>query len=546
MRATTAADIAFQPRAGTGIQRGIRMVAATMAPTLGPMPRRVAIAFPTSATRAPEMLDDGGVIARRMVHLADREADSGAMLLREALLRVHDLVGDGVATTAVMVQAIFDACYRSIAAGCNAMRLRHFLESGLELILCHLDGEARSLDDRATLAQVATTVCPDDELADCLVEIFDVVGEHGQIELRSGGTGAPDFDILEGAFWETKTLSRSVFIDQPRRRLDVERPAIFLCDLHITDPSSMVPLLRQAIHSGAGSLIVMVAKLGDECLNLLAANHRPDFPILVVRTPEGPQGRHDEVLDDLAALTGARMFRAAAGDQITQISENDLGRARRGWVDSSHVGVIGPGGDARAWRRHVAQLRAREQARGDVSERSKLSERIGRLEGGSALLWVNGATVAAIDDRKGVAQRSARAIRSAIRDGVLPGGGVALLGCSTVLASHSKRAMDADERAALAALQAGLEAPTRTILVNAGLDPGRTLAQISGAPPGSGWDARTGGIVQMAAAGVLDPALVIRTAVRVAVSTAAQALTIDAVVHPRLPEDVFDRKSRRS
>lgn len=527
--------VTHQPHVGERVQRGIRTMAAILRPTLGPVPRLVAVASPTG-TRPPELLDSGGVIARRMLQLADRDEDVGAMLLRGALLRVHDRAGDGVATTSVIFQSVFDDGLSAIAAGCNAMRVRQHLHGGLGVIMAHLERSTIAVSDDAVLEHVARTVCPDEDLAMHLAAIFKVIGEYGQVEFRSGQTETLAHAILEGAYWDTRLHSTLLLADQALRRVEIQRPVIFLSDLDIEQPHDLVPLVRHAKAAGADSLVVIARRLADSCIGFLAANSGPAFPVLAVRTPEGPRGQYTEALEDFEVLTGARALHAASGDSPTRVRIEDLGRARRCWVDQSHVGIIGPAGDPRQWQAHVRALRRAERDCDEPATRDRLVERIARLTGASTLLWVSGASAPKIEERKELAKRTVTALRSALRDGALPGAGVALLACRAQLAERLESSKDAEERAAYRALLRAVEAPTRALAANAGYEPGTALAALDSAPPGHGWDVRTGHIVDVLKAGIVDPTAVVRMALQTGVEGAAQALTLDVLVHPRNPE----------
>jgi chaperonin GroEL len=526
--------VVFQPRAGASLQRGTRALTALLKPTIGPHPR--AVASSTVGSRAPELLDDGGLIARRLIQLPDRDEDVGAMFLRGLLWRVYEHAGDGVATTGVLFQAIFDGGLHAIAAGVNAMRLRHFLHAGLSIVLDHLSEQTIAVDCQNRLTQAALTVCADPDLAEHLGQIFAVLGEHGQIELRSGQSRGLASDLIEGSYWEAPPLATTLLAGAEARRIELERALIFISDLDIDDPHALVPLLTLARREGAGALVVLARKLAAPCNAVLTANSGPAFRAIGVRTPGiGPPDRHVAACQDLEALTEGRTFRSQAGDAVDRVDLADLGRARRAWVDRQHLGIVGPGGDPHRLRAHVRELRRRHGGEEDAAARAELSQRLARLSGAAALLWVGGATTPAIDQRKALARRTAAAVRGALQSGVLPGGGVALLACREPLAARLALAVEPEERAAYRILLRAMEEPARAIIANSGHDGGHVLAAIERAGAGRGLNAETGEIVDVAAAGIVDVAPVVRLAVRTAVEGAAQALTIDTLVHPRKP-----------
>jgi chaperonin GroEL len=473
-----------------------------------------------------------------MIQLADRDEDVGAMFLRGLLWRVYQRAGDGVATTSVLFQSIFDGGLHAVTAGANAMRLREFLHEGLSVTLDQLASQTIAVDSPARLTQAALTVCADPDLAEHLGRIFAVLGEHGQVELRSGQSRGLASDLIEGSYWDAPPHATTLLNAAEARRLDLERALVFISDLEIEDPHDLVTLLTLARQTGAGSLVVIARKLAGPCNAFLAANSGPGFRAIAVRTPGiGPPDRHVAAAQDLEALTGGRVFRSQAGDTATRVELSDLGRARRAWVDRQHFGVVGPGGDPSRLRAHVRELRRAHRAEDDPEARAELSRRIARLSGASALLWVGGATGPAIDQRKELTRRTVEALRGALQGGVVPGAGVALLACRAPLAARLAAAATPEERAAYRILLRAVEQPARAIVVNSGLEWSRILAAIDQAGAGYGLDAESGQVVDVAAAGIVDAAPVVQLAVRTAVEGAAQALTIDTVVHSPKPRE---------
>lgn len=517
------------------MQRGIHKMTALLRPTLGPHPRSVAVAPFNRGT--PELLDDGGLIARRMIQLPDRDEDVGAMFLRGLLWRVYMHVGDGVATTGVLFQSVFDEGLRAIAAGCNAMRVRRHLDEGLTIILEQLERLTIPVDSEARLLQIAHTACQDQSLAQNLGEMFFVLGEHGHLEVRSGQSNGDTYALIEGAYWETSVHSMLMLSGRWDRRVEFERSVFFISDLDLDKPQDLVPLLTQARETGAGSLIVIARKISQSCIAVLLANSGPSFQVVGVHTPEVVQDHQAAALQDLESLIGGRAFRAAAGDMVRRVRLEDLGQSRRAWVDRTHFGIIGPAGDPRRLRMHVRELRRQHRESDDPEVGARLRSRIARLSGACAVLWVGGATVHVIDKRKDLAKRTAAALRAALRDGALPGAAVALSVCRRQVANRLALAIDADERAAYHALLLALEEPLRALMSNSGYDSGKVLAAVQSAPVGHGWDVRTGRLVDVIEAGILDPAAVTIAAIRVAVEGAAQALTVDTVIHRRNPHE---------
>jgi len=533
--------VVFQPITYQSMQRGINQMVAAVRPTLGPLPRLVALER-AIREKTPELLDDGGVIARRIIQLADRDEDVGAMFIRHVLWRQHEKVGDGTATTAVLFQAVYDRGVRYIVAGGNAMQLRRYLANGMRLIHDELSGMAAHLEDRERLTQIAESICYDPPLAKMLGEIFDIIGEYGRLEIRSGRSRELEREYVEGMYWKGGIHSRQMITDHTKLRTEMENAAILISDLEIEDPRQLVPIVVQAMEAKIRSLLIVAQKFSESATSvLLSASRDPaKFQAVAVKAPGMAIGDRAAAMEDLAVLTGGHPFARTAGYTLSGVKPQDLGRARKVWADRTYFGIVGGKGDPRALRRHIANLRAAFDRSDDSDVRKKLRERIGKLMGGSATLWVGGATELEISTRKELAQRTSDALRGAIMEGVLPGGGVSLLACRPALQRMFEQSTDSDERAAYRILIKALEEPIRTILTNAGYDASEVMAEIKQAGAGYGFDVRCGQVVDIAQAGIFDAASVQKAAVQSAIASAALALTIDVMIHHKKPKEAMD------
>jgi chaperonin GroEL len=532
--------VVFQPTAYQGLQRGINQMVEAVRPTLGPLPRIIAIER-VMRGKTPELLDSGGVIARRIIQLPDRDEDVGAMFVRHMLWRLHEKVGDGTATAAVLFQSVYNQGVRYNVAGGNAMQLRRYLETGLQVILDELTRMVIHLEGKENLAQIAETICHDPPLAKMLGEIFDIIGEYGQIEVRSGRSRELEREYVEGMYWQGGVHSRQMITDHTNLRTEMENAAILISDIEIEDPRRLIPIVDMAIQAEIRSLLIIASKLSESATSLLlrASQDPTKFKAIAVKAPMTISDRV-AALEDLAILTGGRAFARTAGYTLDGVKLQDLGRARRAWADRTYFGIIGGKGDPRLLRKHITDLRTAFRQSEDPEVRKKLRERIGKLMGGSATLWVGGVAEREIDARKELAQRASDALRGAIVEGVLPGGGVSLLACRPALQRMLDQSTDPDERAAYRILIRALEEPIRTILTNAGYDASEVMAEIKQAGPGFGFDARSGQVVDVAQAGIFDVASVQKAAVHSAVASAALALTIDVLVHPKKPQESVD------
>lgn len=521
----------YQPVTYRGLMRGANQIVNSIRPTLGPVARVVAVERPLEPS-GPELLDNGGTIAKRIIQLPDYRADVGAMFVRDLLWRLQDQEGDGTATAAVLFQEVFNAGVRLVTAGHNARRLQMFLEAGMHVVLDELRRQTVAVTGASQLAQVAFTVCHDQALSELLGEIFDLVGGYGRVEIREGSGRGLDREYVEGIYWERGLLSRQMFSDPVRMRSELENAAIVVSDLHVREPQQFIPLLTAALQANLRQLLIMVDEVSDSALSVLLANNRPEhMQILAVRTPGFGREQQADFLADTAILTGARAFLRAAGDSFATIKAEDFGRARRVWADHRSFGIVGAKGDPRALRRHLAELRTAHDAALEIGLRGRLHERIGRLLGGSATLRVGALTVRDLEARKELADRTAATVRGALQEGVVAGGGAALLACRKVVLQQRDNATDPDERAAYKILADALDKPLRVIAANAGYDPSDVLADVRTAGSGHGFDALTGRVVCMADAGIMDPASVVKSAVYTALSGAALGLTIDVLVH---------------
>lgn len=528
--------VVFEAQARAGMLRGVNQLANLVRPTLGPCPRVVAVEH-TFRQRTPELLDNAGVISRRVIGLPDRDADVGAMLLRNLLWSVHEEAGDCTATAAVLFQAVYTRGASYLAAGGDAMRLRRQLERGAATILAALDAQRVELQGKARLASLAETLCFDEPLAQLLGEAVDLVGPEGLLEIRAGRGRTTSRQYIEGSFWPGPVLSQQLFADQTMQRTDLADVAVLLSDLELDDPRALMPILTEAMRQGVGAVLVVGASIADPVTAMLiAASRDPRFRALAVRTPGAGLVEQAAALEDLAVLTGGRRLLKAAGDALRSVRFGDLGRARRAWGDRNHMGIIGGQGDPLALRRHLVALEASAAAADDQARRKALRERAGRLRGGAAILTIGGGSEGELTLREERARRTAELLRAALREGVLPGAGAALLACRAELRRELAAAEEQEAQVACRILLRAVEEPLRTLVANAGYEAPEILARLAAAGPGCGFDARSGAVVDLAAAGIYDVAAAVKTAVRTAICGAATALTVDTIVHRRNPE----------
>ncbi|OQA38897.1 MAG: 60 kDa chaperonin [Chloroflexi bacterium ADurb.Bin325] len=535
MKTTYTPGVVFHPKSSRGLQRGINQLVDAVRPTLGPRPRLVALTR-VASTGAPELLDNAGVIARRIIQLPDRDADMGAMFVRHMLWNQHEREGDGTATTAVLFQSLFNQGLHYLASDGNAMVLRRYLEEGLKVILDELACQAVPVEGPQALARVAAAVCGDPPMARLLGEIFDIIGEYGRIEIRTGRGRDLEREYVEGIYWKGGAISRAMTADKPHNRAELQDPRILVSDLELTQPEDVLPVLIAARQAGVRSLLLIARQFADPVLATILVNNKPgEFDILAVKTPGLTIAEIMGILEDMSFLTGARIFSKQGGERLDGIRAEDLGHARRAWADREFFGIVGAQGNPRALRQHIARLKEAHRVVGDLAERKNLRDRIGKLTGGAATLWIGGNTESEVNVRKELAEHTIEAVRGALLAGVVPGGGTALLDCQPALRARLKAATESEERAAYRILIRALEEPARTIVGNAGFDVDEVLAQIRLAGRGHGFDVEAEQVVVMAASGVLDGASALKAAVKLAVLSAGIALTTGVLVHHKKP-----------
>ncbi len=530
--------VVFQPNTYQGMQRGINQVVNAIRPTLGPLPRKVAVSKIQSQNQFPEMLDSGGIIARRIIQLPDRDSDTGAMFIRHLLWRQHERVGDGTATTAVLFHAIYREALKFIVAGGNAMVMRRHLEEGMNSILKFLEKMTIPVSDKETITQVAESVCFDSELSKVLGEIFDVVGFFGQVDIRSGRSRKITYEFVGGTVLEGGLHATTMINDQENVRAYLEEPAIFLSDLEIKESEEIIPIIKRALEAGYTGLVIIARTISEKVLGILHSfsQNSERFQGFGVKIPGIGPSQHSAYLEDLAILTGASPYLQAISNKPEKISADHFGKARRVWADKNFLGIFAGGGDPVKIRAHIKMLKDRYQQINDDETLELTLTRLGKLMGGSASLYIGGISETEIEHRKETATWAIGAVRSALLRGVLPGGGAAFLACKSTLEQRAIRAQSLEEKVAYQVLSRAMEEPTRTILGNAGYDPDLMISRIGEAPGCDGFDVRSGKPAAMVQAGILDSAGVLMEAVKGAVSSAALILTVDTLVHRKKPK----------
>lgn len=520
----------FQPQTRDALRAGIDTLAGAVVPTLGPLTGQVALED-TTRKGSPELLDDGGAIARRILQLPDKDADVGAMLLRETLWRQKEQYGDGAATTAVLYSSVFAQGHRFIDAGGDAMLLRRYLERGMRLLLDELRAMARPVESATELERLAMSICGDAEIAAALADIFDVLGAHSPVEARDGGRDL-QHEFFLGAFWESKVPSHIVFEGLAGDRIELRNTAWLISDFELDDLNALVKLVTQVVEAGFDSLAIVAKSFSEQVIAAQGANSRmADFRLVYLEVT-GMLDEQAAALDDLALLTGGQVLHRLAGHSLHAAEPAALGESELAWLDRNRFGVIAGAGDEATVKSEIAALQRHYDNSDDEGLRAVLRQRIGRLQGGSAVIYCNGSSESELRFRRELAERTIAALRSALLEGALPGGGTAFLRCLDALRRAHDSSQDVHERAALQILMTAAQAPCQQLLRNAGHEaPSLVVHEILHSQNGAGYDLTRGMVADMWSQGVLDSAAALLAAVRNGIGGAALALTIEAIVH---------------
>jgi chaperonin GroEL len=521
---------------------GIHLIANVVKPTLGPLPRLVGIEG-SIRDRPPELLDNAAIIARRIIQIAHPTADVGAMMMRHALWRMHEICGDGAATMAVIAQAILEQANKAIAAGRHPALIRRGIEQGVKQATAQLSAATiRPVGGRQArdfLMALARTSCSDSELRDILVEVVSIIGADGAVQVVNHDGRGIAREYIEGALWDSPWLATG-FATESDKVARLTDGAVVLLDGKLDAADNVLQGMRRLYELGYRSALIVAGDLSDEVKALLIqAKLNNVMYVLPVKAP-GVDARRAAALQDLAVLTGARVL---FGDSaaFARLAAEDVGSVRRAWANARQFGIIGGRRDPFALRAAIAAMRKRIDETTDLDEISELRLRLGRLSGGIAILRVGGVTNSDQEQRREQAVRLARLLQMASAGGYLAGGGAALFKTSEALCASGDARNGDDIAVGFRCLAQALTAPLMTIAANAGFDPraiaDRVRVALRASPNSSlGFDVRRGEVTDLIAAGVVDAAEVLIRAVQVAGSLAATAITTTAVVHHRKPE----------
>jgi chaperonin GroEL len=512
--------------ARAALLRGALAIERLVRPTLGPLGRTVLVSQVTGG--APESLDSGATLARRIYQIDPRPENAGAMLMRHLAWRVHERVGDGSATAVVIAGELLRRSIRAVEAGLDPIGIQRGIRGGLDAALEFLRAQARPVDDRPTLERLVGAALADPPLAAMVAEVIDSVGADGAVLVEESPGTRVEHEYVDGARWNSGWLSSS-FCADGSLTVRLTDPRILLADMPVESPMQLVATLEACIESGARELVVIAPSMTDSALSLLLLNRERGVlsGVLAIQAPSHGTGG-SAILHDLAALTGGHCVDPAAGDRLERVTADDLGSARQVWATRTHFGVIGGRGDRAAIWERIGRARAELRAVTDDDWlRERTRERIGKLSGTTALILVGAPTEAARAERKLAIEAGIAAARAALGGGAVPGGGSALAACSRRLHCQVDVGTTA-ERAGREILAASLVAPSRALASNAGFQSRREV-------PGRTFDVLRGEWVDSWADGPLDSLAVLEAGLSAAVSLASTVLTSEVLLTPRTP-----------
>lgn len=520
--------VRFDFEAQTAIKRGFDLIADIAQVTLGPIGGIVALERMSSRDKSPELLDDMATIARRIIEVPGPFENMGAMLARHLAWNVREEVGDGSATALILAQTVISEAIRYTAAGHNAMDLWRGIKKGQECLVARLEEIAQPLDDPESITSLATSIVRDEDLGHFIEEIFDIVGPQGHVEVRSAYGRESDREYVEGVYWDAGWVS-PYFADKSNElQATVDRPYILLTDHKLENAQDVIPAMEAVRRAGGKSLVVIAYDLKGPALNLMVTNNaRGTMRLLGLKSPRYGEMRTG-IMEDMALSTGARVIREQAGESLSRVRIEDLGRAQYVVCNRATFTIVGGMGNPQAIREHIHTLRESQPLLQEKQDRENLDQRIGKLLGGTALLHVSGQTESERDHRKELAQNAIDVVRLGLQGGIVPGGCSAYV---SILPALDEIELTENEAPALDILRRALIAPLTCLARNSGYDPGPVVAHVRDAPFGWGFDVIRGEVVDMLEANVVDPLPTMRTALDYGLSVATMAMTTDALVY---------------
>jgi chaperonin GroEL len=514
----------FDEAARRGLEAGVAKLADTVKVTLGPKGRNVVI---DKKFGAPTITNDGVTIARE-VELEDPFENMGAQLVKEVATKTNDVAGDGTTTATVLAQALIHEGLRNVAAGASPMSLKRGIEKAVEAAVGAIKKQAKEIDSRHEIAQVASISAADASIGEVLAEAIDKVGKDGTVTVEESNTFGLELEFTEGMQFDKGYLSPYFVTDPERQEAILEEPLILIANQKISAVHDLVPVLEKVMQTGKPLLLIAEDVDGEALATLVVNKIRGTFTSLAVKAP-GFGDRRKAMLQDLAVLTGAQVISEEIGLKLENATIDLLGKARRVIVTKDDTTVVDGGGAEADVKGRIAQIKREIEDTDSDWDREKLQERLAKLAGGVAVVRVGAATEVELKEKKHRIEDALSATRAAIEEGIVAGGGVALVRSRAAVEKLAK-SLDGDEATGARIVAHALDEPLKWIAINAGLEGAVVVRQVESESGPIGLNAATGNFEDLVKAGVIDPAKVTRSALQNAASVAALLLTTEAVV----------------
>jgi chaperonin GroEL len=515
--------IAFDEEARRGLERGMNTLADAVKVTLGPKGRNVVL---EKKWGAPTITNDGVSIAKE-IELEDPYEKIGAELVKEVAKKTDDVAGDGTTTATVLAQALVREGLRNVAAGANPMALKRGIEKAVEAVSEQLLSLAKEVETKEQIAATASISAADTEIGEMIAEAMDKVGKEGVITVEESNTFGLELELTEGMRFDKGYISAYFVTDAERMETVLEDPYILLVESKISSVKDLLPLLEKVMQAGKPLVIISEDVEGEALATLVVNKMRGTFKSVAVKAP-GFGDRRKAMLQDMAILTGGQVISETVGLKLENTTLDLLGRARKVVVTKDETTIVEGAGDPEQIAGRVAQIRNEIENSDSDYDREKLQERLAKLAGGVAVIRAGAATEVELKERKHRIEDAVRNAKAAVEEGIVAGGGVALLHAS--LKVFEKLELSGDEATGANIVRVAVEAPLKQIAINAGLEGGVVVEKVRGLDAGHGLDAATGDYGDLVAKGIIDPAKVTRSALQNAASIAALFLTTEAVV----------------
>jgi chaperonin GroEL len=516
-------EIKYNSEARKALEAGVDAVANAVKVTLGPKGRYVVL---DKKFGAPTITNDGVTIARE-IEVEDVFENQGAQLVREVATATNDVAGDGTTTATVLAQAIVRQGLKNVAAGANPLALKRGIEKAVDQVVENIASQSKEVSGKDQIARVATISAGDEDIGDVIADAIEKVGKDGVVNVEEGQTFGMDLEFTEGMQFDKGYISPYMVTDQDRMEAVLEDPYILIANQKIGSVRDVLPVLEQVIQSGKPLVIIAEDVEGESLATLVVNKLRGTFTAVAVKAP-GFGDRRKRMLEDIAILTGAEVITEELGLKLENTKLEQLGRARRVVVTKDTTTVIDGSGDSEAIKGRINQIKAEIENTDSDFDREKLQERLAKLSGGVAVVKVGAATETEMKEKKHRVEDALQATRAALEEGIVPGGGVALLQAADAVTLDG--AGEDDEKTGARIVLRALEEPLRQLAENAGLEGSVVVNDVRKAKKGYGLNAATNEIEDLVAAGVIDPAMVTRSALQNAASIAKNILTTEAIV----------------